>query len=136
MDLQKLISLPFRYKPWVPLHFRLLIKDLNNRGVQSSLDHKTHLKAAIEWLCRAQDINGDGGVSAGWSFEDGWLPSYPETTGYIIETFLAAAGILNNMDLTARANRMIDWELSLQRADGAFPGHFGERGPPKDSSRR
>jgi hypothetical protein len=23
---------------------------------------------------------------------------------------------------------MIDWELSLQAADGAFPGHFGERG--------
>jgi hypothetical protein len=26
-----------------------------------------------------------GGVSAGWSFEDGWLPEYPETAGYIIE---------------------------------------------------
>jgi hypothetical protein len=23
---------------------------------------------------------------------------------------------------------MIDWELSIQHADGAFPGHFGEPG--------
>ncbi len=38
-----------------------------------------------------------GGVAAGWSFEDGWLPSYPETTGYIIETFLAASALLTGL---------------------------------------
>ena len=85
---------------------------------------------AIDWLCRAQDVrNGHadaGGVSAGWSFEDGWLPSYPETTGYIIETMLAAAKVLQRPELVARAQRMIDWELSIQQPDGAFPGHFGE----------
>jgi hypothetical protein len=56
------------------------------------------------------------------------LPSYPETTGYIIETFLAAAEILDNNELIKRASRMIDWELNLQMEDGAFPGHFGEPG--------
>jgi hypothetical protein len=65
-------------------------------------------------------------VSAGWSFEDGWLPGYPETSGYIVETFLAAATVLDRPDLRARAHRIVDWELSLQQADGAFPGHFGE----------
>ena len=69
-----------------------------------------------------------GGVSAGWSFEDGWLPSYPETTGYVIETMLAAARLLPRPELVERARRMIDWEISLQHADGAFPGHFGESG--------
>jgi len=128
MNVPKLISLPWRYKPWVTLHFRLILKDFLSPGRQPQLDHKTHLKGAIDWLCRAQDINGDGGVSAGWSFEDGWLPNYPETTGYIIETFLAAARILDNNALVERANRMIDWELSLQMKDGAFPGHFGEPG--------
>ena len=91
-----------------------------------------HLSATIGWLCRAQDVrNGEadaGGVSAGWSFEDGWLPSYPETSGYIVETFIAAARILERPDLVARANRIVDWELSLQHSDGAFPGHFGEPG--------
>ena len=128
MDIQTLISLPIRYKPWMPRHFRLISKDLIAPGKQPQLSHEQHLVAVIDWLCRAQDINHDGGVSAGWSFEDGWLPSYPETTGYIIETFIAAAKILKREDLIDRANRMIDWELSLQQKDGAFPGHFGEPG--------
>jgi len=67
-------------------------------------------------------------VSAGWSFEDGWLPSYPETSGYIIETFLAASAVLNRPELVERARRIIDWELSIQNDDGSFPGHFGEPG--------
>lgn len=128
MNPGKLLSLPWRYKPWRLRHLRLIINDLISQGGQPMQDHRTHLKAAIEWLCRAQDKNGDGGVSAGWSFEDGWLPSYPETTGYIIETFLAAAKTLADSSLVERANRMIDWELSLQLNDGAFPGHFGEPG--------
>jgi hypothetical protein len=128
MDIKKPITLAMRYKPWKPHHFRLIVKDLTSPENQPQFDHKTHLKAAIDWLCRAQDVNSDGGVSAGWSFEDGWLPSYPETTGYIIETFLAAAKILQRDELVGRTCRMIDWELSLQQDDGAFPGHFGESG--------
>lgn len=132
MDIAKLIGLPFRYQPWKPRHLSLIMADLRAPASQEQRDHKSHLAAAIDWLCRAQDVRDHqtdaGGVSAGWSFEDGWLPSYPETTGYIIETFLAAAKILNRPELVERANRMIDWELSLQAPDGAFPGHFGEAG--------
>ena len=126
------IALPFRYRPWRPRHARLIARDLFGARPQNQHDHREHLGAAIDWLCRAQDIrNGDadsGGVSAGWSFEDGWLPSYPETSGYIVETFLAAAALLERPELVARAQRIIDWELSLQHPDGAFPGHFGETG--------
>jgi len=132
MDITKLASLPFRYRPWQPGHARLIVGDLFRRASEARQGHKAHLRGAIDWLCHAQDIrNGEpdaGGVSAGWSFEDGWLPSYPETTGYIIETFLAAADILEQPELIGRAGRMIDWELSIQLPDGAFPGHFGEAG--------
>ena len=132
MDIAKLIGLPFRYQPWRPRHLRLIMADVGQPASQEQREHRMHLSAAIDWLCRAQDVRDGkpdaGGVAAGWSFEDGWLPSYPETTGYIIETFLAAAKTLNRPELVARAGRMIDWELSLQAADGAFPGHFGERG--------
>jgi uncharacterized protein YyaL (SSP411 family) len=41
---------------------------------------------------------------------------------------LAASRLLARPELVERARRMIDWELSLQHADGAFPGHFGESG--------
>jgi hypothetical protein len=132
MDIAKLIGLPFRYQPWRPRHLRLIMADVSKPAAQEQQDHRTHLAAAIDWLCRAQDVrNGKsdaGGVAAGWSFEDGWLPSYPETTGYIIESFLEAAKILDRPELVDRAQRMIDWELSLQAPDGAFPGHFGEPG--------
>lgn len=131
MKLADLARLPFRYKPWRPRHLALIADSV--RGVSAPRHaHEVHLRGAIEWLCRAQDVRDyqadAGGVSAGWSFEDGWLPSYPETTGYIIETFLEAARVLDWPDLRARAQRMIDWELSIQLPDGAFPGHFGEPG--------
>ena len=132
MNIVKLALLPFRYRPWQPRHARIIAADMFRSATGKRLDHKTHLQGAIEWLCRAQDIregkDDQGGVSAGWSFEDGWLPGYPETTGYIIETFLAAADILQRPELVGRAGRMIDWELSIQLPDGAFPGHFGEAG--------
>ncbi|RFC31603.1 MAG: Squalene-hopene cyclase C-terminal domain-containing protein [Candidatus Nitrotoga sp. MKT] len=131
MSLTNLLALPFRYRPWRPRHMRLILNDIA-APAQPEFDHTTHLVGVIDWLCRAQDIRDGqpdaGGVSAGWSFEDGWLPSYPETTGYIIETFLAANKVLDRPDLEKRAQRMIDWELSIQQNDGAFPGHFGEAG--------
>lgn len=132
MNATAFIDLPLRYKPWRPRHLRLVLRDLGGAARQAEADHATHLRGAIDWLCRAQDARAAasdaGGVAAGWSFEDGWLPGYPETTGYIIETFLAAAPLLGRPGLVERAQRMIDWELSLQRGDGAFPGHFGEPG--------
>lgn len=128
----KVLDLPFRYRPWRPLHVRLVLEEFSPARRKPVGDHRAHIEATIDWLKRAQDVrDGEpdaGGVSAGWSFEDGWLPSYPETTGYIIETFLEAARRLGQPDLERRAQRMIDWELSIQMSDGAFPGHFGEPG--------
>jgi len=120
------------YKLWRPLHLRYILSDLTNTCRQSRYSDEAHLGATIAWLCRAQDIRkgqpDEGGVSAGWSFEDGWLPSYPETSGYIVETFLATSDLLDRPELKERANRILDWELSIQNPDGSFPGHFGEPG--------
>lgn len=127
-----LLKLPLRYQPWRPRHAALIAADLAGAARQPVHDDTRHLRGALAWLCAAQDVRDGqrdaGGVAAGWSFEDGWLPGYPETTGYIIETFLAAADTLGDASYRERANRMIDWELSLLTADGAFPGHFGEPG--------
>lgn len=126
------LSLPRRYRPWCPQHMRLVLSDATGGGRRPERDHRTHLAALIDWLCRAQELRASeadaGGVSAGWSFEDGWLPSYPETSGYIIETFYAASRVLERPELRERAARIIDWELSIQNDDGSFPGHFGEKG--------
>ncbi len=131
MNIIDLVRLPVRYRPWRPRHAGLVWDSLRGLATEQQ-PHTVHLAAAIDWLCRAQDVRDGhpdaGGVSAGWSFEDGWLPGYPETTGYIIETMLAAAPVLQRPELVDRAQRMIDWELSIQLPDGAFPGHFGEPG--------
>jgi hypothetical protein len=123
----------YRYQPWRPHHLRLVLKDIaGGSGQAGPYDDETHLGAALDWLCVAQDVLDErsdaGGVSAGWSFDEGWLPGYPETTGYIVETFIEAASVLRRPDLTRRAHRMIDWLLGLQHGDGAFPGHYGEPG--------
>ncbi len=86
-----------------------------------------HQTAAIDWLCRAQDATPDGGVSAGFHLKDGWLPSYPETTGYIACTFFDQADERARPDLEERAWRMIEWLLTRQLDSGAFPGQFGRR---------
>ena len=91
-----------------------------------------HLDAAIEWLCRAQDATGSGGVARSYALRymrghqrRGWLAAYPETTGYIIPTFLAYAAIVGRNDLRERALRMSRWEVDVQMESGAVQG--GER---------
>ena len=83
-------------------------------------DHD-HLLATAEWLERAQDVTGDGGVSGRYHLRHGWSSSYPETTGYIVPTFLALARELAASRFEERARRCIEFLLSLQHHDGAFP---------------
>jgi hypothetical protein len=130
--IRRLLALPARARLWRPAQLGLIAADLLRGPAQPVADHHTHLRSAVEWLCLAQDVRrgqtDQGGVSAGWSFEDGWLPSYPETSGYIVETLIQAADALARPDLRVRARHILDWELSIQDQDGSFPGHFGERG--------
>jgi hypothetical protein len=87
------------------------------------------LSAAIDWLCRAQDASGDGGVARSYSLaynaffgKRGWAPSYPETTGYIIPTMFDYAQISARGELFDRAVRMADWECEVQMPSGAVQG--------------
>lgn len=73
---------------------------------------------AITWLKFAQDITPDGGVSAFYHTQSNvWQPSYPETSGYIIPTLLAAGE-------TERAIRISEWLRGVQLKDGAIPQGF------------
>jgi uncharacterized protein YyaL (SSP411 family) len=100
----------------------------HDRGSRHPVDpsHRPHLAAAIDWLVRAQDATRSGGFARGYSVAwnpyfglRGWEPAYPETTGYIIPTFLEAARYLDRPDLTERAIRAADWELEIQLESGA-----------------
>ena len=82
------------------------------------------VRAALDWLGAAQDrsASADGGAARHYSLVQGWGPSYPETTGYIVPTLLAAGERLGDAAVAARGRRMLDWLVSIQREDGGFQG--------------
>ncbi|MFA6146786.1 MAG: beta-L-arabinofuranosidase domain-containing protein [bacterium] len=92
-------------------------------------DTAEHLYAAGRWICRAQDAFDDGGVARSYSLIyspyfrcKGWIPSYPETTGYIIPTMFDYANYSGTDEMRLRAIRMADWECEVQMDDGAVQG--------------
>ena len=112
-----------------PAHYRPLLHDLRQRSHPVHPDSE-HLAATLDWLVRAQDASGTGGVSAGYFFRRGWAPPYPEPSGYIIPTFLRASALPGRADLAARALRLGDWEIDLQLPSGAVRGGIGRNPHP------
>lgn len=83
------------------------------------LSDREHLDACIRWLSLAQDANGRGGVSAVYSMDSlRWDVDYPETTGYIIPTFLAFHHLTGSAEALKRAIAMGDWEVAIQSPEG------------------
>ena len=83
--------------------------------------HPDALDRAVAWLCRTHDATGRRGSSKGLSLIHGWLPAYPETTGYVIGTLLAYAERAGGRDdLVVRAQEMGDWEREVQATDGGI----------------
>lgn len=82
------------------------------------------LPALFAWMSRAQDRSmfADGGVARDFSLLHGWASSYPETTGYIIPTFLEYARRTRDASMRERALRMADWLVDIQLESGAFQG--------------
>ncbi len=81
-------------------------------------------EAGIEWLKRSQDKSAyqDGGSARDFSLLRGWASSYPETSGYILPTLIDFAARTNDQSLADRAQRMLDWLVSIQFPEGGFQG--------------
>jgi hypothetical protein len=107
---------------------KLLISDLYSAwrygGLADDAGAVTVMNAVISWLCRAQDssASADGGVARHFGLRGGWAPSYPETTGYIVPTFLDQAHRRGDAELRQRAARMLDWLCAIQFPEGGFQG--------------
>jgi folate-dependent phosphoribosylglycinamide formyltransferase PurN len=109
---------------WKPGHASCLVQQVyqRTRNASHGWTDEDHLRAAMEWLARAQDVTGDGGVCGRYNLTRGWSTSYPETTGYIIPTFLKAAEHLKAPEYVDRAGKCIEFLLPLQLENGAYPG--------------
>lgn len=101
-------------------HYVKAVSDrIRRRRPPGSLD--AHLLAAVDWICRAHDASVDEGVPHSFDLKAGnWLPSYPETTGYIIPTLFDVARVFGRPELAERALRMARWEASIQMPDGGI----------------
>jgi hypothetical protein len=109
---------------FVQIAIRELWRDASSRFYPEA-NIREHLDAALQWLALAQDQTGNGGVSAGFG-RTGWRPDYPETTGYIIPTFLDYYHLTHQSEYLERAIKMGNYELGVQTAEGAIPGGYAQ----------
>jgi len=98
-------------------------------GPRAPKSEGDHLEATLGWLERAHAATGQQGVARSYVLRRhhrygvvGWLPAYPETTGYIVPTLYEAARLLSRPALAAQATAMAAWEASIQLDDGAVRG--------------
>ena len=125
---------------WRRGQLRWMMQDLAGVARQPEHDPRTHVRATLEWLCRAQDAcdseQDNGRASAGWTFESGWQPNCIDTTGWLVETLLPAARYLTWPALEIRARTMLEalkihsGEPSAGQIHGLIAGYvqFGDAG--------
>ena len=109
--------------PYRPQSLRSMVRATTKRHPGT---RERRIAATADWLRRAQDATTDGGVSWGYQFRGGWQASYPETTGYIVPTYLAlhddpAFAAADGSD-RSRAEKAIAFLCGVQLDNGAFPG--------------
>ncbi|GEM_PF-112065 len=104
------------------------LEQLNFRR-NSILTDREHLAACMAWLRRAQEANDQGGVSAVYYMDkERWEVDYPETTGYIITTFLTYYRLTGDGQQLLLAKKMGDWEIEIQTPDGGVGEPVGVYG--------
>ncbi len=104
------------------LLWKTRISDLLGRSVCEPAPVAQHLSEAMHWLARAQNASPDDGVARQFHLSEGWKPSYPETTGYIIPTLLDYAAKTGDDSWRDRALRAARWLVGEQLENGAIYG--------------
>jgi len=123
-DVKALTRIGIDAAVWQAANRAFVLENLvdSERNARAGYTDHDHLLAAAAWLGRAQDAGGDGGVAGRYQLRHGWTSSYPETTGYIIPTFLRMAERSGVEEYQDRARRCVEFLLGVQLASGAFPG--------------
>lgn len=113
---------------YLPYHFFKIAEATQDFGFafQSSVGRlrvaasdEAHLKECMLWLARAQEACQNKGVCIKYGIYEGWdSDPYPETTGYILETFFDYAKMTGDRSYVDRAIRAGDWEIEIQHPSG------------------
>lgn len=99
-------------------HLGVIARDLMS-GVECPKNDHVHLNACLEWLVRITKQTNSKGVPFAYSFRLGFPPPYPETTGYIINTFIDQYHYSKDEKYLALATGLADWEIDIQHPSGA-----------------
>lgn len=101
------------------LHYWQALSDRLGWSMGPERALEEHLAAAVQWMLRAYQANGDGGVAHSYDIRLGrWHASYPETTGYIIPTLIDYDMLFSAPQARVAALRMADWEIDEQLPGG------------------
>lgn len=86
--------------------------------------------SAVHWLMNAQKQGKDGGFPT-FSMGTGFGASYPETSGYILETLIKWHSFSPSVQLEQAIQQVTNWLLDIQHADGGWQsGYVDENKPP------
>jgi hypothetical protein len=97
---------------------KILLKYVTAALFQENND-RTHLDEAMKWLTHSQDVDSvDDGCSCVFYLKNGWGVSYPETSGYILATYIAYAELTGDQSYIKRAIAIGDWEIKIQAPNG------------------
>lgn len=120
----------FSAKLTASLHFsrRALVEALQGRrpllhADPEAIPHDLHLSAGATWLKKSIEACGGQASSKAYRFPRGWMPPYPETTGYIIPTLINLGYTTGDEEFFEMAVRLGRWLTTIQRQDGGFSGY-------------
>ena len=119
---KKIVRFILDTHPWDPSKARVLLGDYREKEKASGKTNDEHMLAALEWIKRAQDATGNGGIAGRYLLNKGFTNPYPETSGHIVSTMIKAGYYFNNEEYWDRAKRIVDFLLSVQMDCGAFQG--------------
>lgn len=95
------------------------LRDRTSVPRAAGMDPLRHLDAAADWLMRAFEASQTGGVPHSYDLRRRvWDRPYPETTGYIIPTFMDYAAYRGRDEFRTAALRMARWEAEILCEDG------------------
>jgi len=86
-----------------------------------SLSNSEHISLTINWMLNAQKHNKDGGIPVKYSLKtNSFYPSYPETSGYILSSFITYHK--HYKDISTSIQSLKNYLLSTQIENGGFSG--------------
>lgn len=83
---------------------------------------QARIDAALAWTRRSVAATGGQGSAHSWHPLLGWARAYPETTGYLVETWRDWAQTNADDSLLKLADKSVNWLETIQLSSGAFAG--------------